>query len=157
MKIAELMTRNVRTCAPDDTLHAAAALMWEADCGCLPVVDSDRRVVGMLTDRDVCMAAFTQGVTLNATFVSSAMSRRVYAASADDSVSNIEKLMQEKQVRRVPIVDERERLVGIVSLADLARHTDESRLTRAINALGVAKTLAAISERRQALPSGLGS
>jgi CBS domain-containing protein len=64
MEVGQLMTRNPRVCSIDGTLEQAAAIMWESDCGCVPLVDSEGKVTGMITDRDVCMAAYTQGRTL---------------------------------------------------------------------------------------------
>src|SRR5689334_6521679 len=76
MKIAEFMTQGVYTVHPHDTLEKAAGVMWEHDCGAVPVVEHDGRVVAMITDRDICMAAYTQGRRLSAMRVDSAMSQR---------------------------------------------------------------------------------
>ena len=73
MKVEQLMSRDVKTCQATEMLNRAAQLMWENDCGCVPVVDEDGRAVGMITDRDVCMAAYTQGRLLDALPVASAM------------------------------------------------------------------------------------
>ena len=64
MKVGDLMTKDVKACSQHDSLNRAAQLMWENDCGSVPVVDSDSKVVGMLTDRDICMAAYTKGIAL---------------------------------------------------------------------------------------------
>ena len=88
MNVGQLMTRTVHACNPDDPLHVAAQIMWEQDCGCVPVVvdeEGGSRVVGMLTDRDVCMAAYTQGKALAVIKVSSAMSREVCSCRPTDS------------------------------------------------------------------------
>lgn len=119
VKSESLMTLDTQACQAEDSLHRAAQLMWENDCGSVPVVDSDRRVIGMITDRDICMAAFTQGGDLHAHPVSSAMSPQVYGCSPDDSVSVAEHLMREQQIRRIPVVNDG-RLVGMLSLNDIA-------------------------------------
>ena len=86
MKVSDLMTREVRTCHQHDSLNRAAQLMWENDCGAVPVVDSDLKVIGMLTDRDICMAAYTQGKRLDEIPVVTAMSRQVVRCLPSASV-----------------------------------------------------------------------
>lgn len=148
MRIRDLMSTHVTTCAPDDTLNRAAQIMWEHDHGCLPVVDAEARVVGMITDRDVCMAAFTQGKALHECRVTDAMSRTVYSCSASDRLANVEELMQDRQIRRVPVLGEWGQLVGILTLADLARFVQSKALRKALSATGVVKTLAFVTEPR---------
>jgi CBS domain-containing protein len=123
LKIKELMTLDVRCCHPGDTLERAAELMWQRDCGCVPVVDQGSHVVGMITDRDVCMAAYTRGVPLSQALVRDAMSREVYTCSGEQPVGVAEKLMQTRQVRRVMVTDAGGKLVGLLSMADIARET----------------------------------
>ena len=121
MRIDKVMHQPVVTCNADDHLHTAAGLMWERDCGALPVVEADGRVIAMITDRDICIAAYTKALPLNAILVSSAMSHQLFTCHPEDSVSAAEKRMGEKQVRRLPVVDAAGRLVGILTLNDLAR------------------------------------
>lgn len=120
MKVEKLMTRNPVSCTPEDDLSVPARLMWEADCGCVPVVDRDRRVVGMVTDRDVCMAAYTQGRPLREMRVGEVMSNKVHACRMADDLEVAERMMKTRQVRRLPVLDTDERLVGMLSLNDLA-------------------------------------
>jgi len=127
MNVGQLMTQNVRACQAEDTMDTAAQLMWENDCGCVPVVDAKRRVVGMLTDRDICMAAYTQGGVLRALRVSSAMSKQVHACTPEDALSVAEELMRAKQIHRLPVVDADGHLVGIISLNDIAREAERER------------------------------
>ena len=122
-RIESIMRRPVVTCRPDDSLHTAAGLMWDHDCGALPVVDEDDKVLAMITDRDICMAAYSQGLTLNAMQVRSAMSNELHACHPDDPVIEAERRMGEKQVRRLPVVDLEGRVQGILTLKDLARET----------------------------------
>lgn len=120
--VHEIMRVRVHTCTPQDTLHHAAQVMWEKDCGCLPVVDEARVVKAVITDRDICMAALTQGVPLGQTSVQSAMSRSLAVCSADDPLDAVEDLMRQAQIRRVPVVDAGGVLIGLVSLYDIARY-----------------------------------
>ena len=95
--------------------------MWEKDCGCLPVVDVAGRVVGMITDRDICMAAYTRGTPLGGETVESAMTRGVVTCGPEDTLGEVERLMKTAQVRRIPVVDDNAKLIGIISLSDMAR------------------------------------
>ena len=159
MTLESIMSRHVHHCRPDHTLAYAAASMWDHDCGCLPVCASDGegepRVIGMLTDRDICMAALFQGKPLHELKVADAMSRDIRVSKADDRPQDVELLMREQQIRRVPVTDESGALVGIVSLADFARTAREGAAlqTQADAAEGdvserdVGHTLAAICER----------
>lgn len=121
MKIKDVMVRDVKTCTSADSLNRAAQLMWEHDCGVVPVVDADEHVIGIVTDRDVCMAAYTKGRTLHAIRVDEVMSRDVKSCRSDDDVAEAEALMCASRVRRVPVTDPLGRIAGIVSLNDLAR------------------------------------
>jgi CBS domain-containing protein len=121
MNVAELMTRDVGTCAASDSINDAARIMWERDCGCVPVVDDGGTVIGMITDRDICMAAYTQGRRLMHMTVGSAASKNIVVVGENESLRRAEELMRHAQVRRLPVVDARGRLVGLISLSDLAR------------------------------------
>ena len=87
MKVADVMTREVRTCSAEDRLDVAAKLMWALGCGCVPVVDEANRAVGILTDRDVCIAAVTQRGPLNALRAAGAMTTEVYACGPGDTLA----------------------------------------------------------------------
>jgi CBS-domain-containing membrane protein len=127
MKVEQLMTRNVQTCRAEDRLDQAAQIMWEHDCGVVPVVGGDgaARVVGMLTDRDICMAAYTQGRSLGDIPVGSAMSRQVCSLRPSDAIGVALKVMETNQVRRVPVVDQEDQVVGLLSIADLGREAQQ--------------------------------
>lgn len=148
MRIEEVMCRDVQYCRPEDSLERAARLMWEHDCGCAPVCtgEGEQRVVGMITDRDISMCALFQGKPLSQLKVGDAMSRDVGACAAADDTSRVEHLMSERQVRRVPVVDEEGNLVGIVSLADLVRHAKprNSRAPGRVTESEIRETLAGI-------------
>lgn len=146
MKAVDVMTRDVRTCSPGDTLETAAQIMWERDCGVVPVVDESGRALGVVTDRDVCMAALSSLRPLSEILVVAAASKDLVSATEEASVDDVAALMQKHQVRRVPIVDDEGKLVGMVSLADLVRRVDEANGIRPDT---VAHTLAAISRPRE--------
>lgn len=148
MKVEELMTRIVATCDPDDTLEDAAAVMRDHDCGVVPVVRDDGRVIGVVTDRDICMAALETGQQLASIPVPSAMSRAVLVCMPDDDVRHAEEQMRRAQVRRLPVTDAERRIVGILSMNDIAlaaEHPRSNGIDR-IQLQEVGHTLAAISE-----------
>lgn len=150
MQIKQVMSHPVVTCPADSTLDQAARLMWEFDCGVIPVVGDDGRLMGVVTDRDICMAAYTQGRALNAIPVSTAMAKQVVAGHADDSVESVETLMRSSQVRRIPILDGENRPVGLVSMNDLARVA--ARAHRPGVDRELVKTLAAVCQPREHMP-----
>jgi CBS domain-containing protein len=125
--VQEIMTRPAVTCLDTDTLDRPAQQMWDHDCGAIPVIRQDGRIIGVVTDRDICMAAYTQGLPLRAIRVQDAMARKVFACRPEDTLEQVEKLMSEKQIRRLPVVDEQDRPVGIVSVTDIARQAAASR------------------------------
>ena|ERR1700716_1088483 len=143
MKISELMTRNPCTVTPDTPVSDAARLMKEEDVGIIPVVErvggaeTRGRLVGVVTDRDIAVRHVAEGRAGEAP-VRDVMSGAVKTAGPDDSVESVMKLMGKEQVRRIPIVDERGSLVGVVSQADLAR--------KANDAAKVEQTVEAISQ-----------
>lgn len=142
MKIAELMIQDVATVRLTDTLEQAAHLMWDRDIGCLPVVDGTGRLLGILTDHDVCMSAYARGEPLRAIPVTVAMATRVYACGAGDELVDVEAVMARHRVRRVPVLDDSGVVIGILSLDDIAQAATR---TRAISEREVAATLAAIA------------
>ncbi len=148
MKVSELMTKTVKSCGGDDTLERAAQIMWENDCGCVPLVDANGRMTGIITDRDICMATYTQGKPLSQMRVSSVASKIVFAARETDPVETAEHLMRQKQVHRVPVLDDEGRLTGLLSINDLARHVHRSAGSKAngLSSEGIAQTIAAISQ-----------
>jgi CBS domain-containing protein len=148
MRISELMTEPVVTCPLGATLDHAARLMWERDCGIVPVIDDEGRLAGVVTDRDVCMAAYTQGQPIGAIPVTTAMARDVVALHGDDLVDHAEDLMQEHQVRRLPVVDLERRPIGIVSINDLLRLA--SRAKRSHVDRMIVQTLASVGRPRLA-------
>ena len=148
MRIEKVMTHEVYTCRQDDSLEHAAQLMWDRNCGCLPVCtfDGATRVVGLITDRDICMCALFQHKPLAELRVSQAMSKEVRACKPGDSITAAEKVMAEAQIRRLPVLDDEDSLIGIVSLSDLAREAERevAQAQPEISEMEVGGTLAAI-------------
>jgi CBS domain-containing protein len=147
MIVEKLMTSSVACCHPDDSLDHAAEFMWHRDCGALPVCESadSRKVVGMVTDRDICMHAHFQQRPLSELQIRGAMSQGVRSCKATDSIVAVEQIMREAGVRRLPVVDDGGDLVGIITLADLARealreeHLEHPDVTETEVAVSLAK------------------
>jgi CBS domain-containing protein len=119
MKIREIMTPSVQLVAADDTIHDAAEMMAGADCGVLPVFDGDR-LVGMITDRDIVTRAVADGLDPDDCFVHEIMTPNVKYCYEDESVQDLARNLASLQVKRVPVLNRDKRLVGIVSLGDMA-------------------------------------
>lgn len=145
-QIASVMSESVQSCSAEDDLTRPAQLMWELDCGIVPVVNADGRLEGVVTDRDICMAAYTKGRTLREVRVAEIMSQPVHRCSADDTVARAIGIMAAARVRRLPVVDAEQRVVGIVSLADLVQ--GGSLLGQREAEQLVFQLLSAISQRR---------
>jgi CBS domain-containing protein len=137
-----VLTTEVVTCLLDDRLEHVARCLWDHDCGILPVLGPDHRVVGMITDRDVCMAAYTQGQPLAHISVQSAMSRALHACRPEDSVEHALLLMRRHRVRRLPVLSPLGHLLGLVSLGTLARRLETTADASSV----VVRTLAGLSE-----------
>ena len=120
MRVEQIMNRDVKTCGPQDSLNKAAQIMWDESCGAVPVVDDQCRPVGFLTDRDICMAAYTQGKPLVELRVEGAMARKLVCCHAEDDLDSAAQLMRQNRTRRLPVTDRAGILVGLLSLDDLA-------------------------------------
>jgi len=127
MRVKQLMTSNVKSCRENTDLATAARLMWEGDCGVVPVVDNEGRVAGVVTDRDICIAAATRAMRPSDIRVADVMSRDVATCSQDSDVRTALMLLKERRVRRLPVVDQNERLAGILSLNDLVSRAECQR------------------------------
>jgi CBS domain-containing protein len=138
MHAQDLMTRNPACAKASDTARDVAHLMAEHDCGCVPVIDDrDGRVVGVITDRDLALRGVAQGKSPN-TKVDELMTRDVICCYEDSEVAQLERLMSDRQIRRVVIASADGRCVGIVSQADLARaaKSGEVRSTEVADVVG---------------------
>ena len=135
MKAKDLMTSNPSVVTPETSVQDAARLMQREDTGVLPVVESQQslRLIGMITDRDLALRVVAEGKT--SAMVRDAMSSGVQSAKPDDDAKDVMALMAREQVRRIPIVDESGRVVGIVSQADIVRDGDDKRAEKTIEAI----------------------
>ncbi len=149
MNVERIMCSDAKTCRADGSLNDAARIMWEHDCGFVPVVDDIGRVVSVITDRDICMAAYTQGARLEEIPVSRAASHGAITVLPGESIERAEALMRRHRVRRLPVVNEAGGCVGVLSMNDLARNLHLARAhSGALRPESVAQTLAAISTPR---------
>jgi CBS domain-containing protein len=131
-QISEVMTRDPKMVTPNDSVQKAAQLMQQSDCGIIPVQDGDQ-LVGMITDRDIAVRCVAAGKGSDCK-VSEAMSKEVLYCFEDQEVEDVADNMAEIQVRRLPVLNRDKRLVGIVSIGDLARH-DPAVAGESLNAI----------------------
>lgn len=141
MEAREIMTDNPACCTPQTSIREAAQMMAEHDCGCLPVLDDlqARHVQGVVTDRDLALRAIAQGRDFD-TPVREVMSDSPACCRLDSDIRDVEQIMAERQVRRVPVLDDQDRCVGMIAQADLARET------RAVGNREVGRVVESISE-----------
>ena len=130
MKVSDVMTTGVETVRPDQQARDAARFMLQADTGSIPVTEGER-LIGIITDRDIAVRGVALGYGPE-TPVSELMTSGVVSAHADDPIEEAARKMGEAQVRRLPVIDDDARLVGVVSLGDLARETDEDTAGQAL-------------------------
>jgi CBS domain-containing protein len=153
MNVTGLMSQPVCACRDEESLRTAAERMWEHDIGVLPVVDDGGRLVGVVTDRDICMTAYLRGQTLEQCRIDSAMTREVASCHCETSVEDAQELMRQLQIRRLPVVDDQGRPVGMLSLNDLALAAARAESGRlGLQREGVLATLAAVSLHRRPQP-----
>ena len=148
MKVHEAMVKSVSTCGPDDNLAQVAAIMWNDGCGVLPVLDQTGAVTGMITDRDICIALGTRDARASAVRVRDVSLPRVFTCRADDEIDYALRTMVAQNVRRLPVVDERDGIAGILSLDDLVRVSKESSTNGAVSYRDVVLASRAILEER---------
>src|SRR5918997_6179394 len=149
MRVQDIMTRDVDACSPESDLAAAATIMWKRDCGSVPVVDNERKVVGMITDRDICMALSTRNKLASEIKVGEVISGNVYACAPDDKLRDALETMQSAQLRRLPVVDAGGVLHGILSINDVVIHSNKGRSKKHISHKEVMETLKALCEHRR--------
>jgi CBS domain-containing protein len=147
MKVEDLLTKEVKVCFHSNTLDDAARLMSELDCGSLPVLDEHKQLVGMITDRDICLSAQRENKGLRELKVQDGMSRGALTCAPDDDHLTAEAIMSKARIRRLPVL-ESGRLVGILTLAQIARASGNG-----VTAEEVGHTLAAISQPARATTS----
>ena len=149
MKVQDIMTADVEACGPESDLAEAAAIMWRKDCGSVPVVDAGRRIVGMITDRDICMAVCTRNKLATDMKVSEVISGKVYACAPDDNIRDAMETMQSSQLRRLPVVDADGTLRGILSINDVVLNARRGQSKKHVSHRDAMETLKALSEHRR--------
>jgi CBS domain-containing protein len=142
MKVREVMTSDPACCVLSDTAQAVARILCDRNIGSMPVVadHESRKLVGMITDRDLCCSVIAQGLDPKTTKIEKLISLAPFTCRDGENIETCERLMQEHRIRRVPIVDAEDRVIGMVSQADLALHDKPER---------VSKTVAEISKASQ--------
>jgi CBS domain-containing protein len=152
MHAQDLMSHPAVTCHVNDPLTVPAHLMWDHDCGAIAVVRDDGKLAGMITDRDICMAALTQGRRLDEILVNAAMAQHVVSVRPTQTLDEVERRMAEHRVRRLPVVDSDDKPIGVVSMSDLAIESAEPDTRMIHGPSKVILTLAAICRPRTAQP-----
>jgi len=153
MNVSEVMTRHTSTCEPADSLERAAGVMWDRDCGVVPVVGEDGQLHGLVTDRDVAMAAYLKGRALSAIRVADVMTTDLHCCAASDTVERALTSMRQHQINRMPVVDGEGRLAGMLSMADLLQATQRaSAKDRPTLSEGVLETMTAVHQPRAQAP-----
>jgi CBS domain-containing protein len=127
MKVQEVMTSDVKTCRPEVSLAEAATLMWDGDCGVIPVVDETGRALGLITDRDVAIAVATKGRLARDIIVGEVMSNNLYVCVEEDDVKSALKAMRREKVRRLPVISQDGKLAGILSLNDVVLRAEDAK------------------------------
>ncbi|MCG3161222.1 MAG: Inosine-5'-monophosphate dehydrogenase [Acidobacteria bacterium] len=153
VKVERLMTPNAKFCATDTDLASAAVMMWDNDCGALPIVDEHERVVGMITDRDIAIATATKGRIASHIPVGEVMTGQRHVCAPDDDIQSALETMRRERVRRLPVVDQDGRLQGILSINDLilqAERVGGAARTPGVSYDDVMITLQALCEHRGA-------
>lgn len=131
MNVNDIMSLNVKSCASDLTLDQVALMMWENDCGSIPVV-IDNKPVGIVTDRDIAMCcALNHRAPWELSVLTITADRTLYTCSAADNIEDALAIMKDKKVRRLPVVDADGCLVGMLSIDDIITHADKSKLRKA--------------------------
>lgn len=135
MRVEEIMTKDVCPCGPDTNLASAAQIMWTKNCGCIPVVEDDGRVIGIVTDRDLFLALGTNNHRPAEVVLRDFMAKDPVLCDPDSDVRAALQAMAQRQLRRLPVVNQAGQLVGIVSLGDIALRAHDEISMDTLNAL----------------------
>lgn len=120
MKCKDMMTSNPSYCSPEDISVKPAQIMRDEDVGIVPVCEQDKKLVGVVTDRDICLTVVAEARNPNDVKVSECMSEELITCKPEDDVQKAADLMKEYQVRRIPVIDDQNRIVGMIAQADIA-------------------------------------
>ena len=146
MKVKEVMTPDAKAIWLTESLTDAAKLMWENDCGVLPIIKDGRKVIGMITDRDICMAVAMRDTNPSGVSVEEVMTGQVYAVNPEDDIHEALQKMRDHKIRRLPVVDAEGELEGILSMNDVVLKAN-SGAGDSIKYKDVVKTYQAICHR----------
>ncbi|MEZ5345580.1 MAG: CBS domain-containing protein [Pyrinomonadaceae bacterium] len=141
MKVEKIMTKNVGTCSTGENLGKAVFIMWQKDCGVVPVLDADEKVIGMITDRDVCIALTSRNQRASEVLVNDLTHGNLISCSPKDSVKSVLRTMAKHKIKRLPVTGKKGNLKGIISIADILRLKKKKSLRKSL-----AKTLEEISK-----------
>jgi len=124
MKVKEVMMRTAASCSLEANLGAAVEILWDRNCGILPIADAEQKVIGVVTDRDICIALGTRNRLPGDVKVGEVMSRRLFACGSDDDIRSALAVMAQVKVRRLPVVTGDGKLEGILSMDDVVMHSE---------------------------------
>ena len=148
MKVSEVMIKEVRFCGPNTNLAEATEMLWTDGCGTLPVVDNAHNVTGMITDRDICIALGTRDAVAAAIPVKEVSLPRLFSCDPDDDIHKALETMAAQRVRRLPVIDRKGTLQGILSIDDIVLHAEKDPVSAAgLSYADVVNALKAICER----------
>jgi CBS domain-containing protein len=152
MKVKDIMMGAPCHCLPDTNLGSATELMWNANCGCLPVLSADGKVGGVITDRDICVALGTRNRIAGEVTVAEVMSDKLYYCGPDDDIHQALQTLREAKVRRLPVIGHDGSLVGVLSMDDIVSHAEPkgSRKETELSTDEVVRTFRSITQRRAA-------
>lgn len=150
MKVREIMTTEVGSCGLENSLAEAARIMWDKDCGSVPVLDQEGRAIGIITDRDICMALTTRNNLASEITVGDVVGGPVTSCAPEDNVSAALKKMRNEQLRRLPVVDGEGKLLGILSLNDVILNSRQGKSKKGahVSHKAVMSALKALSQHR---------
>lgn len=142
MKVFEVMTIDVGFCHPEDNLTKAAEIMWEKDCGIVPVVDAGKRIVGVITDRDICIATATRNRRTSSIKARDMNFRAVKTCAMEDDVKDVLRRMRKYKIKRLCVTNQDKELLGVISLSDILLKAGEKKSVRKL----IFSTLSAIAK-----------
>ena len=150
MKVQDIMSQEVKFCGPDTNLAAATEILWQSDCGTLPVLDSDGKLVGVITDRDMCIALGPRNCKASELAVGEVATKPVFTCGPNDDVHSALKTLRQHQIRRMPVIGADAKLAGILCLDEIVLHAQKTEGKARVTYEDVVNTMKAICEHRPA-------
>ncbi len=152
MKVKKLMTKSVGVCGEEESLAKAVEIMWQKDCGAVPIVNGKSKVIGMVTDRDVAVSVFLQNKPASVIRSADIINRKVLTCSSNDKIEKVLKTMKKRQIKRLPVVDKKRKLKGLISVTDILLASEKDKTLRK----KVLRTLKAIAKPRSIVLKNVG-